>query len=96
MANDAGADDVLDALIALEPPFHNHAATAYAFAAVPARLALERHDWEQAALIATGWPDGVSWNNFPHLSGHPLLRSRDGRGQDGRPRGSARGHRQAR
>ncbi len=71
MANDTGADDVLEALIALEPPFHSHAATAYAFAAIPSRLALERHQWEQAAAITAGWPDNVSWNKFPHLLAIP-------------------------
>jgi tetratricopeptide (TPR) repeat protein len=73
MANDTGADGVLDSLIALEPPFHSHAATAYAFAAVPSRLALERHNWQQAAAVTPGWPAEVSWDKFPHLLAIPYF-----------------------
>ena len=64
---------MLEALTALEPPFHNHAATAYAFAAVPSRLALERHEWQKAAELTAGWPDEVSWDKFPHLLAIPYF-----------------------
>jgi tetratricopeptide (TPR) repeat protein len=71
MANDAAAEAVLEAMVALEPPFHNHAGTAYSFAAVPSRLALERHDWEKAASVEAGWPAGVPWEQYPHLLAIP-------------------------
>ena len=70
-ADDAAAREVLDALEALEPPFQDHAATAYAFAAVPARYALERHDWRAAARVEPGWPADVSWERYPHLAAIP-------------------------
>jgi Tfp pilus assembly protein PilF len=66
-ADDDAAREVLGALEALEPPFQQHAATAYAFAAVPARLSLERQDWAAAAAIVPGRPAAVQWERFPHL-----------------------------
>ena len=73
MADDVEAEEVLKAMTALEPPFHNHAGTAYSFAAVPSRLALERHDWESAATVEAGWPAGVSWDQYPHLLAIPYF-----------------------
>lgn len=70
-ADDDAAREVLAALEALEPPFHDHAATAYAFAAAPARLALERQDWEAATAVVPGWPDAVNWERYPHLVAIP-------------------------
>src|SRR5690606_17391677 len=37
---------------------------AYAFAAIPARYALERGDWQQAAALQLTPPD-LAWNKFP-------------------------------
>ena len=37
---------------------------AYAFAAIPARFALERGDWKQAAALELS-PAGLSWSKFP-------------------------------
>ena len=73
MADDTAAEKVLDAMIALEPPFHNHAGTAYSFAAVPSRLALERHQWADAAAVEPGWPAGVPWDQYPHLLAIPYF-----------------------
>lgn len=70
-AADAAAHEVLAALKALKAPFQNHAATAYAFAAIPVRYALERQDWAAAAAIKSGWPDGVPWEQYPHLVALP-------------------------
>jgi tetratricopeptide (TPR) repeat protein len=67
MADDVEAEEVLDTMEALEPPFHNHAATAYSFAAVPARIALERHAWDEAAAVKVGWPTEVAWDQYPQL-----------------------------
>ena len=66
-ANDAQAIEVLEHLRSLEPPFQNHAATSYTFAAVPVRLALERQDWTAAAALEPRWPADVPWDLFPHL-----------------------------
>jgi tetratricopeptide (TPR) repeat protein len=72
-ADDDAALEVIRAMATLKPPFHDHAATAYSFAAVPARYALERQDWQAAAEIVTGWPDGVNWDKYPHLSAIPIF-----------------------
>lgn len=66
-ANDAAADEVLMEIASLDAPFQNHAANAYAFAAVPARLALDRHNWSAAAEVSSRWPDGIRWDEYPHL-----------------------------
>ena len=51
----------------LQPPYSttNRKATAYAFAALPARYALERRDWESAATLQPRAP-----GTFPWESGH--------------------------
>ncbi|TVS12831.1 MAG: hypothetical protein EA419_03680 [Wenzhouxiangella sp.] len=38
---------------------------AFHLAAIPARLAVERRDWEAAAAIEPRSPDYISWENFP-------------------------------
>jgi tetratricopeptide (TPR) repeat protein len=43
-------------------------AAAYAFAAMPARYALDRGDWAQAAKLRLSPPD-LSWNKFPQAEG---------------------------
>jgi tetratricopeptide (TPR) repeat protein len=73
MADDMEAEEVLQSMTALEPPFHNHAGTAYSFAAVPSRLALERHDWDGAARVEASWPAEVSWDQYPHLLAIPYF-----------------------
>lgn len=73
MADDVEAEEVLDAMEALEPPFQNHAGTAYSFAAVPARIALERHAWDEAAAVSAAWPSDVPWDQYPHLLAIPFF-----------------------
>lgn len=72
-ADDAAAAEVLELMRGLEPPYHDHAGTAYSFAAVPARIALERHAWEEAAAVASGWPREVPWDRYPHLLAIPTF-----------------------
>lgn len=70
-ALDDAADEVLVEMTSLDAPFQNHAAIAYAFAAVPARLSLDRHDWSAAAEVRSRWPDGIRWEKYPHLIAIP-------------------------
>jgi tetratricopeptide (TPR) repeat protein len=84
-ADDEAADGVLAAISALEPPFQNHSATAYAFAAVPARLALERHDWEEAAQIGIRWPQELEWEQYPYLDAIPYFARALGAARTGQP-----------
>jgi len=65
--NDAAARELLEEVEALKPPYEDHAAAAYAFAAMPARYALERQDWAAARALPIRWPDGIPWDDYPHL-----------------------------
>ena len=82
-ADDEAADAVLTALQELEPPFQDHSVTAYSFAAVPARIALERHDWDAAAQLATRWPTELAWDEYPHLDAIPYFARALGAAQTG-------------
>lgn len=62
---DAEADDVLATVRRLRPPIQMELASAYALAAIPARLALERRDWKRAASIEPRDPDWYPWDRVP-------------------------------
>ncbi len=70
-ANDREADAVLEELNSLQTPFQNHAATAYAFAAIPVRLGLDRRDWELAARAKPRRPESIRWEQYPYLVALP-------------------------
>ncbi len=54
---------VADALA--NPARIDHIGTAYAYAAMPARLAIERADWKTAANLALTPADGYPWAKYP-------------------------------
>jgi hypothetical protein len=54
---------VTDALAS--PARVDHFATAYAYAAMPARLAIERGDWPAAAKLELAPTDGFPWTKYP-------------------------------
>ena len=41
--------------------------TAYAFSAIPARIALEQQQWQQASQIKVQHPNYIPWEKFPQL-----------------------------
>ncbi|HEX7077440.1 MAG TPA: hypothetical protein VF363_03375 [Candidatus Eisenbacteria bacterium] len=57
------ADEMLKTMRAVTKVNQETASAAYSFAAVPARIALERHQWAEAAKL-TPWPAWFSWNKF--------------------------------
>ncbi len=61
-AEDGRAVAVLEELQAVEPPYQPHLASAYTFAAVPARLLLERQMWEAAANLEPRSPADYPWD----------------------------------
>ncbi|MBT8462021.1 MAG: tetratricopeptide repeat protein [Gemmatimonadetes bacterium] len=61
-AEDGRAATVLAELQAVEPPYQPHLASAYTFAAVPARLTLERHLWDAAADLEPRSPSDYPWD----------------------------------
>ncbi len=63
-AQDKAAKRVLDEVAAIRKVNVENFVAAYAFAAIPARFALERGDWKQAAGLELS-PAGLSWGKFP-------------------------------
>jgi tetratricopeptide (TPR) repeat protein len=64
---DDRAKSVLAELIALKGPYQPHVASAYAFAAVPARMALERQQWSTAATLKAQIPGNYPWKTNPAM-----------------------------
>lgn len=75
------AVQVLEHLHTLTGPVVDHAVSAYAFAAVPVRIALESGRWAEAATAPVRWPGTISWDAFPQY---------EAIGQFARAMGSAR------
>lgn len=66
-AEDAKAKEVLNILENLQGPFQPHVASAYTLAAIPARVALEPHQWEDAAMLEPQTPGNYPWDKFPAM-----------------------------
>lgn len=62
---DAKAAEILAQLQGLQSPVQTELASAYALAAIPARIALERHDWPAASRLQPRSPDWFPWDSFP-------------------------------
>ena len=66
LGQERAAEAVRDRAYAIAKRPDNFAA-AYAYAAIPARLALERNDWAAAAKLAlTPAADAFPWSKYPH------------------------------
>jgi hypothetical protein len=65
-AKDMRARELLTELAALTKLDENQFAAAYAFAAAPARWALERHDWKAAAALEIR-PSWFPWSRFRNV-----------------------------
>ncbi len=64
LGRDSDAKGIVDAIHAVPNVNQETPSAAYAFAAVPARYALERRAWEDAAGLAVA-PAWFSWDKFP-------------------------------
>jgi tetratricopeptide (TPR) repeat protein len=64
LGQEADAKEIVDRVRAVTKVDQPTFSAAYAFAAVPARYALERHDWAGAARL-TVVPAWFPWKNFP-------------------------------
>jgi hypothetical protein len=64
LGQDGAATAVLDEINAIHHVDAAHSSAAYAFAAIPARYALERGQWERAAGL-TLHPATLDWKRFP-------------------------------
>ena len=65
-ARDVSAQELVTELTAITRLDENQFAAAYAFAATPARWALERHDWKAAAVLELQ-PAWFPWNQFRNV-----------------------------
>jgi tetratricopeptide (TPR) repeat protein len=63
-AQDRAARELVDEVLAIRQVNVENFVAAYAFAAIPARYALERGDWVQAANLELS-PRDLAWNKFP-------------------------------
>lgn len=63
IAQDQQARQMLDKVRSIEKVDTGNFAAAYAFAAIPARYALERRQWSEAAAL-TVYPDTFPWERF--------------------------------
>ena len=64
LGEDATARKVVSEALA-NPARVDHIATAYAYAAMPARLAVERGNWQEAAKLDLTPRDGFPWAKYP-------------------------------
>jgi tetratricopeptide (TPR) repeat protein len=64
---DAKAEEILNELMAVQGPYQTHVAAAYSFAAVPARMALERQQWATAATLEAQIPSNYPWQVNPAM-----------------------------
>jgi tetratricopeptide (TPR) repeat protein len=62
-AQDGKVKEIVDVLYSMNKVDANTAAAAYAFGAIPARYALERRQWSEAAALKVH-PADFPWNNF--------------------------------
>jgi hypothetical protein len=62
---DGKVKEIVDALYAINKVDANTFAAAYAFAAIPARYALERRQWAEAAALKVH-PADFPWSDFPY------------------------------
>jgi tetratricopeptide (TPR) repeat protein len=64
-AQDGKVKEIVDALYSMNKVDANTVAAAYAFAAIPARYALERRQWSEAAALKVH-PADFPWSDFPY------------------------------
>jgi hypothetical protein len=63
LAQDAAARQAMEQSLAVNAI--DHFGAAYAYAAMPARIALERDDWAAAAKVALPTAEGYPWQKYP-------------------------------
>ncbi len=66
-AEDEKAQAVLELLDNFQGSAQTRVASAYSFAAVPARIALERQQWADAAVLIPRIPANYPWDQFPAM-----------------------------
>ncbi len=67
IADDRSARQVMEEMQNHKGAFQTHIAAAYAFTAIPARIALEGQKWEEASVLEAILPDNYSLDKFPAM-----------------------------
>jgi hypothetical protein len=81
LGQDNAARQSTEQSLALDPI--DHFAAAYAYAAMPARVALERDDWEAAATLSLAMADSYPWSKYPQAEAVNALARGIGAAQSG-------------
>jgi tetratricopeptide (TPR) repeat protein len=89
-AEDEKADQIAGLLAAMEGPFQIELAAPYTLAAVPARLALERQQWEKAATLEARKPSSFPWDKFPAMEAITHFARALGAARAGKPEAARR------
>ena len=66
-ADDHKARQVMEGLSSPHGSFQTHIAASYSFAAIPARFALERQQWSEAAVLEPRLPNNYPIEKFPAM-----------------------------
>ena len=66
-ADDHEARQVMEAFLLPDAAFQTHIAASYSFTAIPARFALERKQWAEAAVLEPRLPNNYPIENFPAM-----------------------------
>ena len=66
-ADDDKARQVMEELVRTDGAFQTHIAASYSFTAIPARYALERQQWRDAAALEPGLPTAYQIEKFPAM-----------------------------
>ncbi len=66
-ADDHSARQIMEEMLNHEGAFQTHIAASYAFTAIPARIALESQEWEEASALEPVLPDQYSLEKFPAM-----------------------------
>jgi tetratricopeptide (TPR) repeat protein len=66
-ADDHKARQVMEELLIPDGSFQTHIAASYTFTAIPARFALERQQWAEAAVLEPRLPNNYPIENFPAM-----------------------------
>jgi tetratricopeptide (TPR) repeat protein len=66
-ADDHKARQVMDHLFNKDGSYQTHIAASYSFTAIPARFALERQQWSEAAVLEPGLPNNYPIEKFPAM-----------------------------
>ena len=66
-ADDHNARQIMEDFFNKNGPFQSHIAASYSFTAIPARFALERQQWSEAAVLETRLPNNYPIEKFPAM-----------------------------